>query len=76
MSDIFHIKDISYPLRKNTNLILPQTNTKTYGINAVLFRISGITYQIMLKPRQICRSLNTKLKQYKTYNAAANIQII
>ena len=41
--------------------------------------ISGITFQIMLKPRQICRSLNTKLKQYKIYNAAAkyanNIEI-
>ena len=32
--------------------------------------LSGITSQIMLKPRQICRSLNTKLKQYKIYNAA------
>ena len=38
MWDIFHIKDISYLLRKNTNLILPQTNTKTYGTNTVLFR--------------------------------------
>ena len=41
--------------------------------------ISGITTQIMLKPRQICQSLNIKLKQYKIYKAAAkyaiNIQI-
>ena len=69
MWDIFHIKNISYLLRKNTNLILPQTITKT----------SGITSQIMLKPRQICRSLNTKLMQYKINIAAAkyanNIQI-
>ena len=38
MLDIFHIKDISYLLRKNTNLILPQTNTKKCDTNAVLFR--------------------------------------
>ena len=41
--------------------------------------ISGITSPIHVKPHQICWSLNTKLKQYKIYNAAGkyanNIQI-
>ena len=67
------LEDFSFYYRKQ---ILRHTTQMLYYLEPA---ISGTASQIMLKPRQICRSLNTKLKQYKIYNAAAkytnNIQI-
>ena len=38
MSNIFVTKPCNYELRSGTNLILPQTRTKTYGKNSLVFR--------------------------------------
>ena len=70
MWNIFHIKDISYLLRKNTNLILPQTNTKTYGTNAVLFKTCYIWNNF---PNHIKTASNLSEFKYKI-KAIQNIQ--
>ena len=70
MWDIFHIKDISYLLRKNTNLILAQTNTKAYVTNAVLFRTCHIWNNL---PNPVKTASNLSEFKYKI-KAIQNIQ--